>query len=76
MGLGVKSNEFAQKLCLKSSAAYRIRQQVQNLVKDHISGFNELCLANCNFHGSSQNQYYMEEAHKSLELLLDMYFGQ
>ena len=76
MGLGVKSNEFAQKLYLQPSAAYRIRQQVQNLAKDHIYDFNELCLTNCSFYSSSKNQYYIEEAYKALELLLDMYFEQ
>ncbi len=74
MGLGYKGKEFEQMMQLSHDAANTVRQQVDNMAAKGIHRISQIDLDTLSIRNNKRNDYYREEAHKALDILLDMFF--
>lgn len=73
MALGIKGKEFADSLRLGHDAANTVRKQVESLAPDNIDNINQLNFEQLKVRNSKNDRYYIEQAGKALDLLIDMY---
>ena len=73
MALGVKGKEFADSLRLGHDAANTVRKQVESIAPDNVESINQLNFEQLKVRNSKNDRYYIEQASKALDLLIDMY---
>ena len=73
MALGIKGKEFADSLRLGHDAANTVRKQVESLAPDSVDSINQLNFEQLKVRNSKNDRYYIEQAGKALNLLIDMY---
>ena len=73
MALGIKGKEFADSLRLGHDAANTVRKQVESLAPDSVDNINQLNFEQLKVRNSKNDRYYIEQAVKALDLLIDMY---
>lgn len=73
MALGIKGKEFADSLRLGHDAANTVRKQVESLAPDSVYNINQLNFEQLKVRNSKNDRYYIEQAGKALDLLIDMY---
>ena len=72
MALGVKGKEFADSLRLGHDAANTVRKQVESIAPDNVESINQLNFEQLKVRNSKNDRYYIEQASKALDLLIDM----
>lgn len=73
MALGIKGKEFADSLRLGHDAANTVRKQVESLAPDSVYNINQLNFEQLKVRNSKNDRYYIAQAGKALDLLIDMY---
>ena len=74
MALGIKGKEFADSLRLGHDAANTVRKQVESIAPDSVDSINQLNFEQLKVRTSKNDRYYIEQAGKALDLLIDMYW--
>lgn len=73
MALGIKGKEFADSLRLGHDAANTVRKQVESLAPENVESVNQINFEQLKVRNSKNDRYYIEQAGKALDLLIDMY---
>lgn len=73
MALGIKGKEFADSLRLGHDAANTVRKQVESLAPENVESVNQINFDQLKVRNSKNDRYYIEQAGKALDLLIDMY---